>query len=112
MARRRVTALGAGVALTLLAACGGGAGNVTGDPAAGEDLVCEGEMVAPAELWAAAQDDGEVTLYTAHFEEAELSLGERFTETTGVDVTVVRLPGTRLDERILSEHGAGVLEAD
>lgn len=105
-----------GLALTLLAACGGGGGDegsgVAGDVAAGDDLVCEGTTVASADLWDAAQEEGEVTLYTSHFEEAELALGEVFTADTGVDITVVRLPGTRLDERILSEAGADVLEAD
>lgn len=100
--------------LTLLAACGGGdgAGKVTGDAAAGDDLTCKGETVAAAGLWAAAQKEGEVMLYTSQFEEAEMALGKAFTKDTGVDVKVVRLPGTRLDERILSEHGGGLLKAD
>lgn len=98
----------------LLAACGGDDGDngtTPGDPD-GASLVLEGETIADAELWQAAQEEGRLTLYTSHLEEGEIRAAEVFTEDTGIEVEVVRLPGGEMHERVLSEHGGGVLEAD
>lgn len=127
MARSRSVTfwLSALMALSLvLAGCGSGSEEPSGgdsegseaptDAAASEDggLVLEGEQIADAELLAAAQEEGRLVLYTAQNEEGETRLGQVFTEDTGVEVEVVRLPGARLHERILSEHGAGQLGGD
>lgn len=108
----------------ILTACGGGdaaetAGD-TGDAGAdgegtaaeGEGLVLMGEEIADAETWAAAQEEGTITLYSALSEARELALLERFTEDTGMEVDLVRLGGGRLFERVMSEHGADQLGAD
>ena len=76
------------------------------------DLVIEGEMIADAELWEAALEEGQLRFYTALNEEDELYISDAFTEDTGVEVELVRLPGTRLDERIRTEYGSGITSAD
>lgn len=91
-----------------------GADGTEGTDAAEEEdgLVFNDQQIADAELLAAAQEEGQLILYTSHFEEGEIALAEEFTNDTGIDVQVVRLPGTRLNERILTEAGAGELEMD
>lgn len=84
---------------------GGGAGG-------GEELVVEGEVIADAELWAAAQEEGGLSYYTAMLEETELALLDLFREDTGLDVEFFRVATNQLQERILTEHGAGQLAAD
>lgn len=127
----RPRTLAMAVSLALLAvACGGqaqddaappdaldatqGRTETEGDAGTEEEggLVLNGQEIADAELLAAAQEEGRLVLYTALNEEGEIAMGEEFTADTGIDVEVVRLPGGRLDERILSEHGAGELPAD
>lgn len=78
----------------------------------GEGLVINGEEIADAALWTAAQEEGAITLYTALSEARELAILERYTEETGMEVEVVRLGGGRLFERVMSEHGADQLGAD
>lgn len=109
----KVAASGIGLvaAATLLAGC------ASSEPAGpevveGEDLVIDGEMIADAELLAAAQEEGSFVFYTGASEQSESVLAEQFTEDTGIDVEIVRLPPNRLSERILSEQGADQLGAD
>ena len=87
-------------------------GSEQGTAAEGEGLVLMGEEIADAETWAAAQEEGTITLYSALSEARELALLERYTEDTGMEVDLVRLGGGRLFERVMSEHGAGQLGAD
>ncbi|MQA13082.1 MAG: extracellular solute-binding protein [Pseudonocardiaceae bacterium] len=100
--------LGAFVALGT-AACGSGGGT-----AAPEDgpLMVAGERLADEQLWAAAQEEGTLTLYTAVGEERANEVVDVFREQTGLEVELVRLPGGRLVERVLTEQGAGQLGAD
>ena len=132
--RSRVRLLAIGMSLALLAvACGGDDEEDAGPPPDAldapsddadepdadepdadeeEGLVFNNQEIASAELLAAAQEEGQLIFYTSHFEEGEIALAEEFTNDTGVEVEVVRLPGTRLDERILTEAGAGELTMD
>jgi iron(III) transport system substrate-binding protein len=126
----RLVALTSVMAL-LLAACGNGDdGDGAADPGdtttdAGDDgdngeaevddsegLVIDGEEIADAELWEQAQAEGGLTLYTALSELREIAVVEVFEEDTGLSVDIVRLGGGPLFERIASELGGNVLEAD
>ncbi len=119
----RVVAIAASLGL-VLAACGGSDEPAAPAPApapapgaeAPADAECglefDGECIADAETWAAAQEEGGLTLYTALSELREIAVVEVFEADTGLDVDIVRLGGGALVERILSEFGAGVLGAD
>ena len=94
----------------LLAACGGGAAE---EPSTNEgDLVIDGELIADADLLEAAQAEGSIIFYTGRQEAQEKVIAEAFTADTGITVEVLRLGGADLQERILTEYGAGVLKAD
>lgn len=80
--------------------------------AGGEALMIEGEEIADAELWTAAQEEGGLTFYTSMLEETELALLELFEEDTGLDVEFFRVATNQMHERILTEHGADQLAAD
>lgn len=104
------------LALALFAAaCGGGEETTSSGedlPEEGEPLVLMDEEIADAETWAAAQEEGTITLYSALSEARELAILERYEADTGLGVDLVRLGGGRLFERVVSEHGAGQLGAD
>lgn len=104
-----------------LAACGGGAGRPDDaavaasmlalpaiDDSAG--LVIHGERIADAELLAAARGES-LHWYTASGAESAGLTAARFEAETGVRVEMTRLPSGKLNERVLSEHGAGRLGA-
>jgi iron(III) transport system substrate-binding protein len=103
-------------ALALLAsACGGGGAEVPEADVEAEEggpLVIEDEEVADAELFAAAQEEGSLVVYSGFPETAELAIQQAFTDDTGIGVENVRAPTGQLVERILSEAGAGELGAD
>ena len=103
----------------LLAGCGGGGGGA--DPVTAEmlalpavddanGLVIDGEQVADASLLGAARDDKLVWFTGSGSESAELT-ADRFTAETGVEVEMTRMPSAKLNERVLSEAGAGRLSA-
>lgn len=111
----RVAALLFGLAL-LLAACGGADGGAAPEAEVeaeeGEGLVIDGEQIADAELYAAAQEEGSLVVYSGFPEAAELAIQQAFSEDTGISVENVRAPTGQLVERILSEAGADQLGAD
>lgn len=111
--------------LLLLVGCGGGGGGGGGeaDPEPsgdaggsaeqeGEGLVIEGEEIAPADLYRAAQEEGQILLYTTYAPEAMQAVSDVFTEDTGIAVTQERLVSPQMFERVMSELGADQLEAD
>lgn len=113
----------AAVSLTL-AACGGG--ESTGGSGAGsaaeeilpmpeiddsDGLVIEGEKVADADELAAAREEGSVAWYTGSGAESAEVTAARFEAETGVKVDMTRMPSGKLSERVLSENGAGRLDA-
>lgn len=114
----------AAVSLTLAACGGGGEGSSSaGAGSAAEEilampeidasdgLVIDGEQVADAELLEAAREEGSVGWYTASGAESAEVTAARFEAETGVDVDMTRMPSGKLSERVLSEAGAGRLEA-
>jgi len=98
----------------VLTGCGGG----SGDSASSEnqddngDLVVGGELIATSDVYEAAQEEGSIVFYTGGSEQSEGQVAEAFTDATGIDVEIVRLPPNKLNERILSEAAAGKLGAD
>ncbi len=107
MTKRVLAAAAAAVVAMTPAACGGGEQVDTKGA-----LVIDKVEIADEKLWQAAQKEGTLTLYTALGEERENALLEVFKEQTGLEINVVRLPGSSLYERIQSEHGADKLGAD
>ncbi|MEH3128649.1 MAG: extracellular solute-binding protein [Mycolicibacterium neoaurum] len=75
-------------------------------------LVIDGEQIADPDLWAAAQKDGQITLYSGWTADSEAALLDQFEADTGLEVKLIRLTPNRLYERIVAEHGAGKLNAD
>lgn len=108
MKRRTITpALGLALGLALIAtgcAPGNDGGNGSSEEGA---LVIDGEEVADAALFEAAQKEGKVIVYSGAGEKSQLKNDEFFTEDTGIEVESINLSPARLKERILSEAGAG-----
>lgn len=75
-----------------------------------DGLVIDGEEVADAELLEAARNDTAVWFTGSGSQSAELTAA-RFEEETGVEMEMTRLPSGKLNERVLSESGAGRLSA-
>lgn len=75
-----------------------------------EGLVLSGEKVADKELLEAARNDSLIWHTGSGQESADLTAA-RFEAETGVKVEVTRLPSSKLSERVLSETGAGRLDA-
>ncbi|MDA3146617.1 extracellular solute-binding protein [Leucobacter sp. UCMA 4100] len=79
---------------------------------AGEDLVIDGELIAKADVYADALDEGSLVFYTGASEVSEQQVADEFSELTGIQVEIVRLAPNKLQERVLSENAAGKLGAD
>jgi iron(III) transport system substrate-binding protein len=77
-----------------------------------QELVVGDTTIADAELWAAAQKEGSFILYTSQSPTASEAMNAAFTEDTGINIETVPATAARIYERILSEAGAGVLNAD
>lgn len=113
----------AAISLTLAACGGGGEASSSSAGSAAEEilampeiddsdgLVIEGEEVADADELAAAREEGSVAWYTASGAESAEVTAARFEAETGVKVDMTRLPSGKLSERVLSENGAGRLDA-
>lgn len=111
---RTLTAVLLGLVM-VLAACsddGGDAPEAAVETEGGEGLVIDGETIADQELYDAAQEEGNLVVYSGFPEGAELAIQEAFSEDTGISVENVRAPTGQLVERILSEAGADQLGAD
>ncbi|MET2011743.1 extracellular solute-binding protein [Microbacterium chocolatum] len=95
-------------ALMLSGCSGGGAGggNANGGNAAPVD---DPELQSLIE---AAQEEGTLTLYGIVDERVLRAVADRFTETYGVDVTVLRLVSADLSQRFAAEANAGAVQAD
>ncbi|MGU3586028.1 ABC transporter substrate-binding protein [Rhodococcus sp. C26F] len=115
MKTRKVALTALSVVLaTTLAACGGGdSDGVTSqaevDTSAG--LVIDGETIADKETYEVAKSQT-LSLYSSYQESNEQAFIEAFTRDTGIKVDLMRLVPARLAERVLSEQGAGRLNAD
>jgi iron(III) transport system substrate-binding protein len=109
--RRRAAAALASVLCLAAVACGGGggAGEAVQDDGT---LSVDGEVIAPAELFAAAQKEGTVNVYTSLNKVTNSAVAKAFEEDTGIKVEGIVTPTGRLFERIQSEAGSGALPAD
>ena len=83
-----------------------------GSPAFGQALVKDGEEIADAKLMAAAKAEGRVDIYGTYPSENLESVLEQFKKDTGLALEYVRLPTSRMYDRVLAEFSAGKLEAD
>jgi iron(III) transport system substrate-binding protein len=102
-------------ACTLATACGGGGSDEAADEASapsGGELSVDGEVIADAELFEAAVEEGTVNVYTSLNEVTNQAIATAFEEDTGLSVGGIVTPTGRLIERIQSEQGAGILPAD
>lgn len=75
-------------------------------------LIIDGEQIADPELWEAAQQEGQITLYSGWTADSEAALLDQFEADTGLEVKLIRLTPNRLYERIVAEFGADKLNAD
>ncbi|MCD4525264.1 ABC transporter substrate-binding protein [Nocardioides sp. cx-173] len=105
-------ALAAGVAASLLTACGGDSEAADVETNEAGELVVDGEVIADKELYAAAKDEGSFMLYTGGGEESERALLDQFEKDTGIEGEMLRLVPNKLTERILSEQAVDKLGAD
>lgn len=105
-------------AALVLSACSGGSPQVTptgAPPTTGVEepgFIIDGETIASAELYAAAQAEGSMVLYDSFPEAQWRAVLDVFTEDTGVEVEHIRVVTAQLYERAVSEAGAGRLPAD
>jgi len=75
-------------------------------------LVIDGEEIADAKLFAAAKAEGELEVYgTYPSENMEKALGP-FRKETGIKLEYVRVPTSKLYDRVLAEFSAGKLNVD
>ncbi len=75
-------------------------------------LVVNGEEIADATLFAAAKKEGRVDVYGAYPTEAIQPVLDGFKKDTGIALEYVRIPSSRMYDRVLAEFASNKLEAD
>jgi iron(III) transport system substrate-binding protein len=75
-------------------------------------LVKDGEEIADAKLFAAAKAEGRVNIFGTYPTDSLQSVLDAFKEDTGLELEYVRLPTSRMYDRVIAEFAAGRLEAD
>lgn len=75
-------------------------------------LVVDGEEIADAKLMAAAKAEKELTAYGTYPTEGMTYALDGFRADTGIKLEYVRVPTSRLYDRVLAEFAAGKMEAD
>ena len=75
-------------------------------------LVKDGEMIADAKLFSAAKAEGKVNIFGTYPSESLQSVLEEFKKDTGIGLEYVRLPTSRMYDRVIAEFAANRLEAD
>lgn len=75
-------------------------------------LVVNGEQIADAALFAAAKKEGRVDVYGAYPTEAIQPVLDGFKKDTGLALEYVRIPSSRMYDRVLAEFASNKLEAD
>lgn len=75
-------------------------------------LVVTGETISDAKTFDAAKAEGRLLVYSTYPADMMKLILEGFTADTGVKTELVRLPTPNMFQRIMSEYGAGKLEAD
>ena len=111
--RIKISLAALAVGALALSACSSDAGGGSDENVSeGGDLVINGQLIATAEQYEAAQAEGAITFYTGASEVSEQEVANLFTEETGLQVEIIRLAPNKLNERILSEQAANQLSAD
>ena len=75
-------------------------------------LVVDGEEIADAKLFAAARAEKELSVYGTYPSEGMAFALDGFRADTGIKLEYVRVPTSRLYDRVLAEFAAGKMEAD
>ena len=75
-------------------------------------LVVNGEEIADAALFAAAKKEGRVDVYGAYPTESIQPVLDGFKKDTGIALEYVRIPSSRMYDRVLAEFASNKLEAD
>jgi iron(III) transport system substrate-binding protein len=75
-------------------------------------LVINGEEIADAKLMAAAKTEGRLDIYGAYPTEAIQPVLDGFQKDTGLKLEYVRIPSSRMYDRVLAEFASGKLDAD
>ena len=75
-------------------------------------LVVDGEEIADAKLMAAARAEKELNVYGTYPSENLSDALEGFRKDTGLKIEYIRVPTSRLYDRVLAEFSAGKLEVD
>jgi iron(III) transport system substrate-binding protein len=114
MNKKKIAAALLGIlSLSAVTACGGAGGsNGANQPGDSQALVIGDETIADGGLYTSAKEEGTLTLYDNYPEGPWRKILDVFTEDTGIDVEHVRLVTPQLYERVVSEAGAGRLQAD
>lgn len=105
-------AAGAVAALTLAGCTGDSNDEGGGGTTSSDGLVIDGEQIADQELVEAARDEGGVTLYTVLAEDGSRNVAAKFTEDTGIPVSIVRGATADTASRFQTEFEAGQPTAD
>lgn len=100
------------VKATLVAAGLAFAGNLVFPGMGQAQLVVGGETIADAALLQAARAEGQFLYYTTNLEDNERAALEEFRKDTGIRSEVVRLNGSRMYERVMTEASGNKLAAD
>ena len=75
-------------------------------------LVKDGEEIADAKLMAVAKAEGRLDIYGTYPSESLQSVLDQFKKDTGLNLDYVRLPTSRMYDRVIAEFAANRLEAD
>ncbi len=80
--------------------------------ACSQALVVDGEEIADAKLYAAAKAEGELNVYGTYSTESMSDALDGFKRDTGLAIDYVRVPTSKLYDRVIAEFSAGKLDAD
>jgi iron(III) transport system substrate-binding protein len=83
-----------------------------GARAQAQALVIDGEEIADAKLMAAARAEGGLQAYGVIQSESLAEMLEGFRKDTGLTVEYIRVPTSKLYDRVLAEFSGGKLDAD
>ena len=79
---------------------------------ASAQLVKDGEEIADAKLYAAAKAEGKASIFGTYPTESLQPVLDQFQKDTGIALEYVRLPTSRMYDRVIAEFAAGRLDAD
>jgi iron(III) transport system substrate-binding protein len=88
------------------------AGLLTAQPVFAQALVVDGEEIADAKLMAAARAEGGLYAYGVIQSGSMAELLDTFRKESGLRIEYVRVPTSKLYDRVIAEFSAGKLEAD